>query len=96
MSTISASPNIAGLTNLKSSSSTAASQRLVGQLSPAAHTSTPGVNATQGDQSQLRENFDAFVGQSFYGMLLQQMHKTVGKTPYMNGGPRRRGLSRAA
>ncbi len=38
------------------------------------------------DQSQLREKFDSFVGESFYGQMLQAMHKTVGKVPYFNGG----------
>src|SRR5579871_4804558 len=64
----------------------ASSQQLANQLSPAAHSATPGINATAGDQSQLRENFNAFVGQTFYGMMLQQMHKTVGKPAYMYGG----------
>ena len=38
------------------------------------------------DQSQLREKFDSFVGESFYGQMLQAMHKTVGKPAYFNGG----------
>jgi hypothetical protein len=38
------------------------------------------------DQSQLREKFDSFVGESFYGQMLQAMHKTVGKAAYFNGG----------
>jgi hypothetical protein len=38
------------------------------------------------DQSQLREKFDSFVGESFYGQMLQAMHKTVAKAPYFNGG----------
>ncbi len=86
MSAITASPNVAGLTQAKSSSVLASSQRLAGQLNPAAHSPTPGLNASPGDQSELHKNFNAFVGQSFYGMLMQQMHKTVGKAPYMNGG----------
>ena len=50
---------------------------------------TPGAaQATGGsaDQGQVREKFDAFVGQSFYGQLLHEMHKTVGKVHYFNGG----------
>ncbi len=35
---------------------------------------------------QLRETFDTFVGETFYGQLLSQMRKTVGKSPYFNGG----------
>jgi hypothetical protein len=38
------------------------------------------------DQSQLREKFDSFVGESFYGQMLQAMHKTVGKPAYFHGG----------
>jgi hypothetical protein len=38
------------------------------------------------DQSQLREKFDSFVGESFYGQMLQAMHKTVGKPAYFSGG----------
>jgi hypothetical protein len=38
------------------------------------------------DQSQLREKFDSFVGESFYGQMLQAMHKTVAKPAYFSGG----------
>ncbi len=37
-------------------------------------------------KSELREKFDSFVGESFYGQMLQAMHKTVGKAAYFNGG----------
>jgi hypothetical protein len=51
-------------------------------------TPTGAAQATGGsaDQGQVREKFDAFVGQSFYGQLLHEMHKTVGKVHYFNGG----------
>jgi hypothetical protein len=54
-------------------------------------TATPTTGAAQAtggsaDQGQVREKFDAFVGQSFYGQLLHEMHKTVGKVHYFNGG----------
>ncbi len=45
-----------------------------------------GVGGNAADQSQLRERFDAFVGESFYSQMLQSLHKTVGKTPYFSGG----------
>jgi peptidoglycan hydrolase FlgJ len=45
-----------------------------------------GTGAGSNDQGQVREKFDAFVGQSFYGQLLHEMHKTVGKVHYFNGG----------
>ena len=34
----------------------------------------------------LREAFDDFVGQSFYGQLIGSMRKTVGKPAYFHGG----------
>ncbi len=35
---------------------------------------------------KLRQAFDSFVGETFYGQLLSQMRKTVEKSPYFNGG----------
>jgi peptidoglycan hydrolase FlgJ len=43
-------------------------------------------SASSGASNDVREKFDAFVGQSFYGQLLHEMHKTVGKSHYFNGG----------
>jgi Rod binding domain-containing protein len=40
-------------------------------------------DAKDGD---LREAFDSFVGQTFYGQMLKEMRKTVGKAAYFNGG----------
>jgi hypothetical protein len=34
----------------------------------------------------LRQAFDAFVGQTFYGTLLKSMRQTVGKPAYFHGG----------
>jgi flagellar protein FlgJ len=34
----------------------------------------------------LREAFDSFVGETFYGQMLSSMRKTVGKSPYFHGG----------
>ena len=45
-----------------------------------------GGSAGPDDQNPLREKFDSFVGESFYGQMLQAMHKTVGKPAYFNGG----------
>ena len=42
---------------------------------------------TTNDQSpELRKAFDSFVGQTFFGQMLQSMRKSVGKTAYFNGG----------
>jgi hypothetical protein len=38
------------------------------------------------DQTELREAFDQFVGEAFYGQLLGAMRKTVGKPAYFYGG----------
>jgi Rod binding domain-containing protein len=35
---------------------------------------------------ELRKAFDSFVGETFFGQLLQSMRKTVGKPAYFNGG----------
>ena len=37
-------------------------------------------------EDPLREAFDQFVGQTFYGHLLASMRKTVGKPAYFHGG----------
>ena len=39
-----------------------------------------------GPSSELRKAFDSFVGQTFYGQLLQAMRKTVDKPAYFHGG----------
>lgn len=38
------------------------------------------------DQKELRGAFDAFVGKVFYGQLLAEMRKSVGKPAYFHGG----------
>ncbi len=35
---------------------------------------------------ELREAFDQFVGESFYGMLFKTMRQSVGKSAYFHGG----------
>jgi peptidoglycan hydrolase FlgJ len=37
-------------------------------------------------QKDLREAFDSFVGETFYGQMLKEMRKTVHKCPYFDGG----------
>ena len=37
-------------------------------------------------QSEAREKFDSFVGETFYGQMLSAMRKTVGKAAYFDGG----------
>lgn len=42
--------------------------------------------ATGEPSSELREAFDSFVGQSFYGMLMKTMRQSLNKSPYFHGG----------
>jgi peptidoglycan hydrolase FlgJ len=44
------------------------------------------LQAADAKAAKLREKFDSFVGETFYGQLMGQMRKTVGKTAYFNGG----------
>src|SRR5271157_1347360 len=49
--------------------------------------SAPKVLSNQAaDNPALRKAFDQFVGQTFYGQMLQAMRKSQGKTAYFNGG----------
>jgi flagellar protein FlgJ len=58
------------------------------------HSSSPMMQAAAPEQptlqgknpSELREAFDQFVGESFYGQLLGAMRKTVGEPAYFYGG----------
>jgi peptidoglycan hydrolase FlgJ len=36
--------------------------------------------------SEVREKFDTFVGETFYGQLMKEMRKTVDKAAYFDGG----------
>jgi flagellar protein FlgJ len=40
----------------------------------------------QGENPELRDAFQDFVGQTFYGQLLSAMRKTVDKPAYFHGG----------
>ena len=41
---------------------------------------------TEDNQAKLRETFNDFVGQTFYGQMLASMRKTVGEPAYFHGG----------
>ncbi len=68
----------------------AASDRTLGMVNAAQAGNTPGAAGLEQDASksnpELRKAFNAFVGQTFYGQMLQSMGKTVGKPAYMYGG----------
>ena len=46
------------------------------------------VNATplNAASSELRETFDTFVGETFYGQMMSSMRSSVGKPAYFHGG----------
>lgn len=41
---------------------------------------------TDGDDSEVREKFTQFAGQTFYGQLMKAMRSTVDKPAYFHGG----------
>lgn len=44
------------------------------------------VKPAASQNSELRETFHQFVGETFFGTMMKEMRKSVGKTPYFNGG----------
>ncbi len=44
------------------------------------------LEASSGDDTEVRKQFDTFVGEAFYGQMLSSMRKTVGKPAYFDGG----------
>lgn len=58
----------------------------MGSFTPAeAKVSEPQLDKS-GDPKKLRETFDQFVGESFYGQLLKSMRQTTDKPAYFHGG----------
>lgn len=72
------------------SSAAAAAAHTAGAATPAAATA-PGASANatartaEGDP-QVREAFDQFVGETFYGQMLKSLRSTTKKPAYFNGG----------
>jgi peptidoglycan hydrolase FlgJ len=64
---------------------------LISQIAPGP---LPLLHATQspqppketGNAAEVRQAFDSFVGETFYGQLLGSMRKTQGKPAYFHGG----------
>lgn len=52
---------------------------------PARLTPTRTAAPAAGD-AQLRETFDSFVGETFFGLLLKSMRSTLGQPAYFHGG----------
>lgn len=46
----------------------------------------PADAASPEDDGEVRKAFQSFVGQTLFGMMLQEMRKSVHKTPYFHGG----------
>ena len=44
------------------------------------------LNSAKGEDKELRESFDTFVGETFYGQMLSAVRKSVGKPAYFHGG----------
>jgi Rod binding domain-containing protein len=47
---------------------------------------TGGSGGPETAQQRLRQTFDSFVGQTFYGQMLKAMRSTLGKPAYFHGG----------
>jgi hypothetical protein len=72
---------------MRSAHEHAGRMKLLSQLSgEQKSTGSKGIGGNEADKDQVREKFDAFVGETFYSQMLKEMHKSVGKTPYFSGG----------
>jgi hypothetical protein len=52
----------------------------------ASHPAPPQTVGANESNSEARERFDQFVGQTFFSQMLASMRKTVGKPEYLHGG----------
>lgn len=64
--------------------STITSRLAAGDLRPASEAAS--LQSKKADDPKLREAFDSFVGETFYGQMLSAMRKTVGEPAYFHGG----------
>ena len=51
-----------------------------------AEDAAPGGALPADESGELRQAFDAFVGETFYGQMLKAMRQSVGKPAYFHGG----------
>jgi Rod binding domain-containing protein len=51
-----------------------------------AHSTLQPPKVDGGEDRAVREAFDSFVGEAFYGQMLKAMRKTLGKPAYFHGG----------
>lgn len=66
-------------------SSVNASMAARAAFNPTLPPSAPAEAGTR-DRAELRKAFDQFVGETFYGQMLQAMRKTQNKPAYFHGG----------
>jgi Rod binding domain-containing protein len=53
---------------------------------PATMTSVREPNLKGKDNAELRQAFDTFVGENFFGQMIKAMRKSTGKPAYFHGG----------
>ncbi len=58
----------------------------LGSVPPASETPSGAPAAGKAEQKELRQAFDSFVGEVFFGQMLKAMRKTVDKPAYFHGG----------
>ena len=71
---------------MQTHSLTSATNRMPFQASQPQELAGKRLQSAEGDRGELRKAFDSFVGETFYSQMIKQMRKTVGKTPYFDGG----------
>jgi len=84
-SKLNATNNLPTITNLQSTGELSSDFAAI--LNSARTTdSASGLNAKAAPDGELRESFNDFVGQTFFGQMLSSMRSTQEETPYFNGG----------
>ena len=84
-SKLNATNNLPTITNLQSTGELGSDFAAI--LNSARTTdSASGLNAKAAPDGELRESFNDFVGQTFFGQMLSSMRSTQEETPYFNGG----------
>ena len=66
--------------------STPSDLRSTYDLSTTVNPPSPAAKDGTGDDTEVREKFNEFVGQAVFGQMLKAMRKTVGKPAYFHGG----------
>lgn len=72
--------------NVASSKGSEESQTALNALDAAQEGPECSAGSTTADDERLQEVFQKFVGQTFFGLMLKEMRKSIHKTPYFHGG----------